>query len=236
VATEQVELGEDFVKAHGYGEPGRYACIAVSDTGAGMDEETRKRVFDPFFTTKEAGKGTGLGLSIAYGIIKQHNGFINVYSEPGFGTTFKIFLPVADSQAPVLEARPESRPAAVGGKETVLVAEDDGTVRSTTKKVLEDFGYNVVSAVDGEDAINKFRSMKDEIELLILDVMMPRKNGPEVLSETAKMTPGIKALFVSGYNEEMITTSGMLEEGRSFLSKPVLPAELLRRVRDVLNG
>jgi two-component system cell cycle sensor histidine kinase/response regulator CckA len=233
IETGNVELDEDFMRTHAYGEPGPYALLSVSDAGIGMDEETRKRVFEPFFTTKEVGKGTGLGLSMVYGIVKQHEGFIDVYSEPGKGTTFKIYLPATALEAE--ETTVESRPV-LGGEETILVAEDDETVRRLTSDQLRKFGYTVITAENGEDAIEKFMVNREKIHLLLLDVIMPKKNGKEVYTEIKKITPGIKALFLSGYPADLIHRRGILEEGLHFVPKPVSTSDLLRKVREVLDS
>jgi PAS domain S-box-containing protein len=233
ITTELVELDEEFLKAIKYKKPGRYALISVADTGAGMDEKTAGRIFEPFFTTKEVGRGTGLGLSIVYGIIEQHNGYIDVRSDLGKGTTFKIYLPVIKSD--VEEMRPAAITMPTGGTEAILLAEDDEEVRKLTKTVLDGFGYKVIEAVDGEDAIKKFMDDKDKIQLLILDVIMPKKNGKEAYNEIKKTKPNIKALFTSGYTADIIQKKGLLEEGLNFIPKPISPRELLRKVREALD-
>ncbi|MDP2753669.1 MAG: response regulator [Nitrospirota bacterium] len=233
ITTELVELDEEFLKTIKYKKPGRYALISVADTGAGMDEKTAGRIFEPFFTTKEVGRGTGLGLSIVYGIIEQHNGYINVRSDLEKGTTFKIYLPVIKSD--VEEEKFTAPFTPTGGTEVILLAEDDEEVRKLTKTVLDGSGYKVIEAIDGEDAIRKFIEDKDKIQLLILDVVMPKKNGKEAYNEIKKTKPNIKALFTSGYAKDIIHRKGFLEEGFSFISKPVSPRELLRKVREVLD-
>ncbi|MDD2338218.1 MAG: PAS domain S-box protein [Geobacteraceae bacterium] len=233
INTERVDLDKDFVRIHGYGEPGTYVLISVSDTGFGMDVKTRERIFEPFFTTKETGKGTGLGLAIVYGIIKQHNGYINVDSEPGIGTTFKIYLPVVTADTETVELFEMAVPR--NGSETVLLAEDDPTVRGLTKSVLEEFGYLVIEAVDGADAIEKFRLNEEVIQLLILDVMMPKKNGKETYKEIKKIQPGIKALFMSGYTDDILGSAGVLEDNVNFISKPFTQNVLLQKTREVLE-
>lgn len=183
--------------------PGRYAWIAVSDTGIGMDKETCSRIFEPFFTTKEVGKGTGLGMSIVYGIVKQHNGFITIDSEPGKGTTFRMYIPFDDNlQNP---NRGETVPTLPrGGGETILVAEDDGEVRTLIVSFLTRFGYNVIQAVDGENAVAKFADHHDRIGLVLLDMIMPGKNGWEVSAEITRMQPGVKILYSSGYTADFL--------------------------------
>jgi PAS domain S-box-containing protein len=233
ISTELVELDNEFIKAHGYGRSGFYALISVSDTGEGIDERTKDRIFEPFFTTKEVGKGTGLGLAMVYGIIKQHEGCINVYSGPDKGTTFKIYLPLI--KLSVEEVRLADIPIIKGGTETILIAEDDAQVRGLIKEVLEGYGYRVMEAVDGDDAIKIFNENKDKIQLLFLDVVMPKKNGKEVYDEIKKIRPDIKAIFTSGYTTDIIHKKGIIEEGSNFILKPMLPDELLRKVRDVLD-
>ena len=197
LCSEVVELDEPFVKSHGYGIPGRYASLAFRDNGAGMDQSVRQRVFEPFFTTKEPGKGTGLGLSIVYGIVKQHNGFIDCYSEPGLGTTFQIYLPLTAQEKVELAKAPEAAPR--GGTETILVAEDDDATRNLNRQILEAYGYSVIEAFDGEDAVAKFKKHRERINLLFLDSIMPKKNGKEVYEEIISIKPGLKVLFTSGY-------------------------------------
>ena len=233
ISTSLVQLDSAFVKTHGYGKAGMYRLIAVTDTGVGMNEKTRQRVFEPFFTTKEVGKGTGLGLAIVYGIVKQHNGFVNVYSESGEGTVFKVYLPLIRSSYG--EEKEAALALPVGGKETILVAEDDAEVRRLTKNVLQEFGYTVVEAIDGEDAISKFLKHKRKVDLIMIDVVMPRKNGKEVYQYVRKIRPDVKALFTSGYTADVIHEKGVLDEGLNFVSKPVAPKELLRKIRDILD-
>lgn len=233
IKTDIAEFDNGFIKLHGFGKPGEYAIILVEDTGHGMDENTKEKIFEPFFTTKEVGKGTGLGLSMAYGIIKQHDGYINVYSETGRGTTFKIYLPLIKSK--VKEATPADLLIIKGGKETVLVAEDDALVRELIKEVLSGYGYSVIEAGDGEETIRVFNENKDSIQLLILDVIMPKKNGKEVYDEIKEIKPDIKAIFTSGYTADIINKKGILEEGLEFILKPISPDRLLRTVREVLD-
>lgn len=231
ISTE--EKREEHYSFHGLIKPGNYALIKVSDTGCGMDEQTRAKIFEPFFTTKELGQGTGLGLAIVYGIVKQHNGFINVYSEPGRGTTFKIHLPLISELIAHTDAEVEPPPK--GGTETILLTEDDDIVRTMAGSFLQDFGYRVIAAVDGEDALEKFAKHEQEIDLLILDVMMPKKNGGEVYKTVKSQRPDLDVLFVSGYAPDIIRQKGILAEDIQFISKPVSPADLLRKVREMLD-
>jgi CheY-like chemotaxis protein len=207
--------------------------LSVEDTGTGMDEKTRERIFEPFFTTKEVGKGTGLGLSMVYGIVKQHDGYINVYSEPGRGTTFKILLPLILSK--VQEIKPGDLQKVKGGTETILIGEDDPHVRNLLKEVLSNAGYHIIEAVDGEDTVKVFHKNKYNIHLLILDVIMPKKNGKEAYVEIKKVKSDMQVIFVSGYSADIINKKSILEVGMNFISKPILPDELLRKVRDVLD-
>ena len=227
-------LDADFIGTHGYGSVGRYVQLIVADTGKGMDEKTQQRIFEPFFTTKETGRGTGLGLAIVYGIVKQHGGYIDVYSEPGRGATFKLYLPLAATSDEA--ARPVETPAPEAGHASILVAEDDDGVRSLTLAVLEGFGYDVVEAVDGEDALAKFAEHQDRIQLLLLDIIMPKKNGSMVYEEIKKTHPDIKVLFTSGYTADAMHQKGVIEDAFNFVAKPVSPGDLLKKVKEVLDA
>jgi PAS domain S-box-containing protein len=234
IETETVLLDNEFISAHGFGNVGYYALITVEDSGHGMDEKTQSRIFEPFFTTKEIGKGTGLGLSMVYGIIKQHDGYINVYSETGKGSIFRIYLPLVESETEEIESEAVYTPPE-GGTETILVAEDNLEVRRFIRHILERSGYTVIEAVDGEDALEKFLRKGDSIQLLVLDVIMPQKSGKEVYEEIIKIRPDIKVIFTSGYTAEIIHRKGILEKGLNFISKPVSPDKLLRKVRETLK-
>ncbi len=234
ITTSTAELGPDFIKTHGYGQLGSYVLITVTDTGSGIDDKARERIFEPFYTTKEVGKGTGLGLSIVYGIVKQHSGYITVYSEPGQGTTFRIYLPAVTRPAPAQQA--DAQLSAPHGTETILVAEDDVTVRSLVKEILEQYGYTVIEAVDGEDAVRRFAEHKNTVKLLILDVIMPKKNGKEVYLAISRDHPGVKVLFASGYTADILSRKGVLEDSRDFIPKPISSMDLLKRVREKLDG
>ncbi|MGA7826578.1 MAG: PAS domain S-box protein [Geobacteraceae bacterium] len=214
--------------------PASYIHLTVSDTGLGIDKKAQERIFEPFFTTKEVGKGTGLGLSIVYGLVKQLNGYINIQSESRIGTSVNIYFPL------VMEGPEESAYVQLsvpkGGGETLLVAEDDPDVRSFIRTVLEEFGYTVIEAVDGMDAVKKFRESSDSIKLAIFDIIMPKKNGRDAYLEIRKAYPEIKAIFVSGYTGEFLTEEGILKEGLHFLPKPVVPWSLLEKVQEVLES
>jgi PAS domain S-box-containing protein len=234
ISTGLAEVDDAYVAAYGYGKPGRYALITVADTGQGMDAEIQKKIFEPFFTTKGIGEGTGLGLSICYGIIKQHGGYIKVYSEPGQGTVFKIYLPLSE-EAAYADKKREAAVSIEGGTETILVAEDDASLRTLTKIVLETYGYTVISAEDGEDAITKFMENRESISLALLDMIMPRKNGKEVSESIIKANPRIKVLFTSGYTMDIIKTRELTENGFDIILKPFQPKDLLIKVREVLD-
>jgi len=212
--------------------PGHYATIMFSDNGCGIAKEHQERIFEPFFTTKAEGKGTGLGLSIVYGIIRQHNGHIKVYSEPGYGTTFKIYLPLTRvAQTEVLE----NAQLFPRGTETILVAEDDDSVRNIVVGILEAYGYRTIVAVAGDDAVEKFKQNQDRISLAFLDAIMPRKNGWQVYEEIERIRPGTKILFTSGYTDEIIKKEKILAERAQILTKPVPPSLLLTKLREILD-
>ena len=233
IGTELVEIGDTFIRAHGFGIPGEYALITVTDTGSGMDEEVRKRIFEPFFTTKEVGRGTGLGLSIVYGIIKQHNGFINVYSEPGQGTTFTIYLRLHRAESELKPAVVRAVP--MEGTETILVADDDPMLRNIAEEVFRSYGYTVITAEDGQDAVEKFSRNRERIALVVLDVIMPKMNGKDAYEQIRKLSPGCKAIFMSGYTDDIIHKRGLLDVGLAFVSKPLRPEKLLQKAREVLD-
>ncbi len=221
--------------AHANVPPGSYALLTVSDTGTGISKEDIDHIFEPFFTTKEVGKGTGLGMAIIYGILTQHNGFITVQSEYGCGTSFRIYLPlVENSEAPQVVKGVSMIP--VGGDETILVAEDDSTVRALVAEVLQSQGYTVVLAEDGEDAVAQFKKHQDHIALILMDIIMPKKNGSDAYGEISGIKPGVKLLFFSGYTADFIKDRVLLDESVELLMKPVQPTQLLRKVREMLDN
>ncbi len=213
--------------------PGEYVRVSVADTGTGIDTGTLQRIFEPFFTTKEAGKGTGLGLAVVYGIVKQHEGFIDVESEPAKGTAFGVHFPAVNARAIKITRAPSAEPR--GGAETILLAEDDEAVRKATLRVLKSFGYTVLWAANGEEALRVFAENADRIDLVILDVVMPRKGGREVYTALKDRKPGLKFLFVSGYSADDLDRTLLLNAGLAFLQKPFQPDELARRVRESLD-
>jgi PAS domain S-box-containing protein len=234
ITTEQVSLGTNAIPSAGVDKRGPYALINVSDTGEGMNEETRQRIFEPFFTTKEVGKGTGLGLAVAHGIIQQHDGFIEVESIPGKGSTFKIYLPVIRQKTKkengVLQTDAPAR-----GKETILLAEDDNSLRELSRSLLAQFGYTVIEAVDGEEAVNKFMENRDKIDLLLFDLIMPKMTGKEAYDKIVKIQPDIKVMFESGYSSDSTRIRESLDDRMSLISKPVSPTELLNKIREMLD-
>ncbi|MBF0329066.1 MAG: PAS domain S-box protein [Nitrospirae bacterium] len=233
IQTEEITVDKNYAEENLFESPGRYALLTVSDTGIGMDKKTKENIFEPFFTTKGIGKGTGLGLAMVYGIVKQHGGNIIVYSELGKGTTFKIYLPLANKPTETLV---ETDPAISFGKgEIILVAEDDERVRKIISLTLQEYGYKIIEAISGEDAVMKFLQNKDAIELLLLDVIMPIKNGKEAYEEISKHRSDIKTIFMSGYTDDIISRKGILKEGFEFISKPINPIILARKVREVLD-
>jgi signal transduction histidine kinase/CheY-like chemotaxis protein/HAMP domain-containing protein len=231
IRTDQMIVDPEFIAIHGQGAPGGYALISVEDSGTGVNETIRERIFEPFFTTKETGKGTGLGLSMIYGIVSQHNGFITFSSEPECGSAFRILLPLVhreghESGATITQSLP-------GGNETVLLVEDDEAVRQLLKDVLESYGYQIVEAEDGEDALDKFRAQKDRIRLVLSDIMLPKKNGAKAFKEMREIKADIRVIFTSGYSAA--ATRELLDEKLAYLAKPVSPRELLIRIREELD-
>jgi CheY-like chemotaxis protein len=235
VGTENVEL--EIARVNGPRDlpAGHYALLTVTDTGNGMDEETKANVFEPFFTTKEVGKGTGLGLATVYGIAKQSGGHIEVVSELACGTTFKLYLPQVDQEAPALP-KPGPPAGASGGSETILLVEDEEGVRGLARIALVSQGYHVLEARDGAEAIKMATEFAGAIDMVITDVVMPRMSGREVSDSLAESRPGIKVLYVSGYTDDAIVRHGVCEKGTAFLHKPFGPATLVRKIRETLDG
>jgi len=233
VEVDVVMLGEDSLDTHELESPGKYAVISVTDTGQGMSDEVAGKIFEPFFTTKEIGKGTGLGLSIVYGIVKQHKGSIHVYSEQGTGTTFKVFLPVTEVERREHERMLPAKPR--GGAETILVAEDSAEVRALMVTLLERAGYSVMTARNGQEAIDIFKANADTIDMLLLDVIMPGKDGKQVYDEINSIRPGVKVIFTSGYTFDIMSQKGIRDENLDFISKPLSPNSFLNQVREVLD-
>jgi PAS domain S-box-containing protein len=232
IGTDVVRLDEAFKKVHGFGTQGAYVHLSVSDSGIGMDEKTMARIFDPFFTTKAVGKGTGLGLASVYGIVKQHGGYITVKSELFRGTTFDIYLPLVDTPVQSTIGTPQ---VVKGGLETILVVEDDRDVRNLISRILTSQGYATIEAANGDDAIKAFDKHKKQIALVILDVVMPGRNGRQVFDEIIRIAPGTRAVFMSGYTGDIVIDKGVEKENVDFLQKPISVTTLLRKTREVLD-
>ena len=236
VETMNVTLDETYCRRRPYARPGRYVLLAVSDSGTGMDAETVSRVFEPFFTTKEKGRGTGLGLSTVYGVVKQSNGLVQVYSERGRGTTIKVYLPAAEG--PLYQAG-DAREAEEGGSrhdETLLLIEDEPLVRELAHEILAGQGYRVLNATSGPEAIRICESHPDRIHLVVTDVIMPGMNGREVFQRLSTLRPGLRVLYMSGYTQSAIVHRGVLEPGTAFIQKPFTIPGLLDRIRETLDG
>lgn len=234
IETANVDLDKDYFRDHPPGASGPYVMLAISDTGEGMDAAVREHLFEPFFTTKEKGRGTGLGLSTVYGIVKQSNGLIWVYSEVGKGTTFKIYFPRLEgaNEAAVIDT---ASPTQFCGSETILVVEDEDSVRALAARILGRYGYSVLAAASGEEALALARAHAGEIGLVMADVVMPGMSGRDLVAQLSAMLPGLKALFVSGYPTNAIGYHGILDAGVSFLQKPFTVEGLIRKVREVLD-
>jgi two-component system, cell cycle sensor histidine kinase and response regulator CckA len=232
--TADVDLDEGFVKGRLDVPPGPYVMLAVSDTGCGMSPETLARVFEPFFTTKETGRGTGLGLSTVHGIVKQSGGHLEVYSEVGRGTTFKVYLPRVDEAA---EQRPAGtfEPAHLAGRETVLLVEDEELIRRVVTQALELHGYRVVAVEDGRRALAVCERADQPIDLLVTDVVMPSMNGPELVQRVSRLRPRLPVLYISGYTDRALIHQGQRDAGTAFLQKPFMPDVLVRKIREVLD-
>ena len=234
IETANTSLDEAYARQHVTVHPGSYVMVSVSDTGIGMDAETQAHIFEPFFTTKEKGKGTGLGLSTVYGIVKQSGGNIWVYSEPGKGTTFKVYFPRVDEIA--AEGVPHSADSLPGvGTETILLVEDELSIRALAKRVLEERGYRVLEAGSGKDALERIRGEEGQIHLLLTDLVMPDMGGTELASRLEDKHPTIRVLFMSGYTDDGVVRNGLLGPGRAFLQKPFTPTILARKVREILS-
>jgi two-component system cell cycle sensor histidine kinase/response regulator CckA len=234
IETRNVTLSEAYCGEHLWARPGRYVQISVSDTGAGMDADTQRQIFEPFFTTKEIGKGTGLGLAVVYGIIKQHDGFIHVYSEPGHGTAFRLYLNAQD--APTQEESSTSNSILKGGSETILIAEDEETLRELARTVLEGLGYRVVLACNGEEAVSAFEALASKVDLVILDLIMPRMSGRQAYEQIRALGGNVPAIFMTGYSALTLSSELIGEHNAVLIEKPYAVDELCRIIREVLDG
>ncbi|PKL38101.1 MAG: hypothetical protein CVV44_13115 [Spirochaetae bacterium HGW-Spirochaetae-1] len=236
IETGEVILGDDYVRQHPYTISGRYITLSVSDTGIGIPGEIREHLFEPFFTTKPKGKGTGLGLATTYGAVKQNGGFIEVDSEPGQGSVFIIYLPRVESEEEDEgKSQPPDNPP-VGGNETILLVEDDDMVRNFATNILERLGYNIISCNTAESALEKSREYSGNIHILVTDVVLPGMNGKTLADAIVKQRQGIKVLFTSGYNENIIVHHGVLDEGIQFIGKPYTMDSLARKIREIMDG
>jgi two-component system, cell cycle sensor histidine kinase and response regulator CckA len=234
IETANVELDGSYVLEHPGASAGRHAMVAVSDTGVGMDAATQARIFEPFFTTKPRGKGTGLGLATVYGIVKQSGGWIWAYSEPGHGTTFKVYFPAASEDAAREIAA--AHEGTIDGTETILLTEDQPEVESIARAILGRHGYTVLSAASGEEALRTLEGDVRPIHLLLTDVVMPSMSGPELASRVQSTYPEVAVLYMSGYTDDAIVRHGVLAAGVAFIQKPFTPEGLLRKIRDVLDA
>ena len=234
IETSNFEIDREYADTHIGAQPGKFVMLAVSDTGTGMDDETKARIFEPFFTTKEKGKGTGLGLSTVYGIVKQSGGYVWVYSELGHGTSFKIYLPQLETEITPVDSKSAEVPAP-GGSETILLVEDDDNVRGLARKILEQAGYKVLDATNGNDAIRLWEEQSEPIHLLLTDVVMPETSGKEIADRLTSLLPTIRVLFMSGYTDEAIVHHGIVDSGVEFIQKPFSPTALAKKVREVLD-
>jgi two-component system cell cycle sensor histidine kinase/response regulator CckA len=236
IETANMDLDENYFAEHGIVEerPGPYVMMAVSDTGSGMDKEVQEHIFDPFYTTKEKGKGTGLGLSTIYGIVKQNNGFIWVYSEPGQGSTFEVYLPKVKGDVKA-EEKGQTPVENLDGFETVLIVEDNDSLRKLARTVLKQNGYKVLAAENGEDALRISMGNKGPIDLIVTDVVMPKMSGRETVERLQPLYPKMKVIYMSGYTDNSIVHHGVLTPGLNFLEKPFSPEGLARKVREVLD-
>jgi PAS domain S-box-containing protein len=237
INTANADLNENYFREHSIKEekPGHYVMLAVSDTGSGMNKKTREHIFDPFFTTKKVGKGTGLGLSTIYGIVKQNNGFVWVYSEPGQGSTFKVYLPMVKGDAEP-EEKEQSPVDDLSGSETVLIVEDDEGLRKFAQEVLQSYGYRILVAENGEDALRVCKEHEGPIHLLLTDVVMPKMGGKQLAERLQPLYPRMKVICMSGYTDDAIVHHGVLESGLNFLEKPFTPESLARKVREALGS
>jgi PAS domain S-box-containing protein len=235
IETTNAEMDEAYARTHPPAQPGRFVMLAVSDTGVGMDEQTLGRIFEPFFTTKEVGKGTGLGLATVYGVVKQSGGFIWVYSEPGQGTTFKIYLPRVEQPAEAV-APPAAPGKSLQGTETVLLVEDADPIRAVARKVLDRLGYTVLEAPNGEVALQVATRHQGPIHLLLTDVIMPELGGRRLADQLIALRPEVKVLYTSGYTDDAVVRHGVLNSGIAYLQKPFTPDALARKLRDVLDA
>jgi CheY-like chemotaxis protein len=234
IRSENISLSAGFCAGHPNTKPGPYVLLSIADTGCGMSPAVKARIFEPFFTTKEPGKGTGLGLAMVYGMVEQHGGIVHVYSEPGAGTTFKIYLPVTASSEPRASQSISLRPA--GGRETILIVEDDAMVREFLTRVLAEAGYQTLAATDGADGLRTFLENAENISLAILDVVMPHMGGRALFTRLRSINPDMRVIFCTGHDPAVNQAETTFEQDLPMLGKPVESDILLRTVRSVLDA
>jgi two-component system, cell cycle sensor histidine kinase and response regulator CckA len=235
IETANINFEEGYIREHSMAKAGAYVMLAISDNGIGMDAETQARIFEPFFTTKKKGKGTGLGLATVYGIVKQSDGFIWVYSEFGKGTTIKIYFPRVQGESAKFVIDDDAMQD-LQGSETVLLVEDETSVRNLASRILRDRGYNVIEAAEGQEALRRAKEHHAKIHLVLTDVIMPGMSGSSLVAQIETVRPDIKALYISGYTDNAIVHHGILDSNIAFLQKPFSPNQLARKVREVLNS
>jgi two-component system cell cycle sensor histidine kinase/response regulator CckA len=233
IETHNIEFDQEYCRLHTYVHPGSYVLLTVSDTGMGMDAATIEHIFEPFFTTKEVGKGTGLGLATVFGIVKQHGGFINVYSEPGRGTTFRVYLPSDSGAAEPAKTGGDGRPQR--GTEIILLAEDHEGLRELGKETLEALGYQVILAENGSEAVALFKSNAARVDAVVVDVVMPGMSGPDAYAQMCAIRPSLGVVFATGYTAEAASLTSLVEKGASVLQKPFTATSLSKAIRDVLE-
>jgi CheY-like chemotaxis protein len=234
IETANVNIGDEYSSTHADSAPGPYVLIAVTDSGAGMSREVKEKLFEPFFTTKEKGKGTGLGLPSVYGIVKQSGGFVWVYSEPGRGTTFKVYLPRADEPSTGVIRTP-TRNRRVG-EETILLVEDDEEVRTVATRILRNNGYRVLEAANGAEALRVCNAERVAVDLIVTDIVMPEMGGTELAERVRESQPDARFLFTSGYTEDAAVRQTLLDPGEAFIEKPFTPTSLAQKARQVLDA
>jgi PAS domain S-box-containing protein len=234
IKSETQVIDDNFCVLHTWAKPGAYVVLSISDSGIGMDEETQQRIFEPFFTSKKEGEGTGLGLSTVYGIVRQHDGMIRVESELGKGTTFNIYLPKSESRP--TEPQAKTGDAVLGGNEVILLAEDDDFVRNASQRILESAGYTVLSAHNGDEALDLFRRREAEVDMAVLDVVMPVLGGRAALEGIRRIRPDVPVLFASGYSSSDIHTDFILDKGMQLIRKPYRRKEFLKKIREMLDS
>jgi two-component system cell cycle sensor histidine kinase/response regulator CckA len=234
IETSNVILDENYLKRHPVVKTGSYVMLAITDTGCGMDKDTVAHIFEPFFSTKEKGKGSGMGLATVYGIVKQSDGYIWVYSELDIGTTFKIYLPRVEESMVSIE-KPVISDKSMRGHETVLLVEDEEEVRNLVSEMLRFYGYNVLQAANAGSALSIFNKYRQSIDLILTDIVMPQMSGPELIERIFTSHPDVKVLYMSGYTDSALVNHGLLAEEKYFIQKPFSAANLVEKVRLILN-